>query len=237
MLRRTVFIAGVILVFASIAATASAQPRGGMFGGPFGGGSSAMILGMPEVQTELNLNDDQKTQITTLISETREKMRASIGQINFQEMQDLSQEERQKRFDEIRKKAEEASKGVDEKVNKLLDAKQVERLKQLQLQREGASALNRPEVIQKLALTDDQQAKIKKIQADGMAAARPNFDPNQTPEERQANMKKIRDQIEKVQKDCLAVLNDDQMLDWTNMCGKTFKFPAFGRGNRPAPQQ
>ena len=45
----------------------------------------------------------------------------------------------------------------------------------------------------------------------------------------------MREQFEKAQKDCFAVLNDDQMLDWTNMCGKTFKFPErqrSGRGNR-----
>ena len=53
-------------------------------------------------------------------------------------------------------------------------------------------------------------------------------------------MKKVQDQVQKAQKESLAVLNDDQMLDWTNMCGKTFKFPerpAFGgRGNRQPPQ-
>ena len=70
MLRRNVFIAGVILVLGSIAVTASAQgPGGGMCGGMRGGGSSAMLLGIPEVQKELNLNDDQKKQIDTLLAE------------------------------------------------------------------------------------------------------------------------------------------------------------------------
>ena len=47
----------------------------------------------------------------------------------------------------------------------------------------------------------------------------------------------MREQFEKAQKESLAVLNDDQMLDWTNMCGKTFKFPerpGIRRGNRRA---
>ena len=41
----------------------------------------------------------------------------------------------------------------------------------------------------------------------------------------------MQERFEKVQKECLAVLNDDQMLDWTNLCGKAFKFP---NGNRSA---
>jgi hypothetical protein len=205
---------------------------GGMFGG---GGSSSMLLAIPEVQKELNITDDQKADITALTADVREKMRASFGQINFQEMQDLSQEERQKRFDEMRKKGEEVMKGVDAKVGKILDATQAERLNQLWLQRLGAAALTRPEVIQKLGLTEDQQAKIKKIQADARPTGRGGFDPNQSQEERQAAFQKMRNQMEKAQKDSLAVLTDDQMLDWTTMCGKTFKFPA-GRGPGRGPQ-
>ena len=144
----------------------------------------------------------------------------------------------------MRKKFEESGKEIDEKVGKILDAKQVERLHQLQLQREGAMALSRPDVIKKLNLSEEQQAKIKKIQEDARPTGRAGFDPNQSNEDRQAAFKKMREQFEKAQKDCFAVLNDDQMLDWTNMCGKTFKFPerqGFRRGNRqgtpPNPQQ
>jgi hypothetical protein len=227
---------------------ASAQPgqggpggpgggMGGFFGGGVSRGISAMLLAMPEVQTELSLTDDQKKKIEDLGQDVRDKARASFGNINFQELQNMTDEERQKKFEEMRKKAEDVTKGLDEKISGILDAKQSERLKQLQLQREGAMALTRAEIAKKLALTEEQQAKIKKLVED----ARPTnttrfFDPNQTPEERQAARKKMQDQIEKVQKDCLAVLTDDQMLDWTNMCGKTFKFPErqprFG-GNRP----
>ena len=197
-----------------------------------------MLLGMPEVQKELNLNDDQKKDIDTLLEDSFGKMRAS-----FQGMRDLSQEEREKRMDEMRKKFEEAGKEVDEKVGKILDAKQAERLHQLQLQREGAMALSRPEVIKKLDFSEEQQAKIKKIQEDARPTGRGGFDRNQSDEERQAARKKMREQFETAQKECFAVLSDDQMLDWTNMCGKTFKFPegqGFRRGgnrqNTPPPQ-
>jgi hypothetical protein len=191
------------------------------------GGSSVMLLRIPEVQKELSLSDEQTDQISALL----EKARASRGQINFQDLQDLSADEREK----LRKKFEESGKELDEKVGKILQSKQVERLHQLQLQREGATALNRPEVIQKLALSEEQQAKIKKILDDARPTGRAGFDRNRSDEDRQAAFKKMREQFDKAQKECLAVLNDDQMLDWTNMCGKTFKFPAspgFRRGNR-----
>jgi Spy/CpxP family protein refolding chaperone len=231
MLRRNAFIAGAILMVGAIAVPASAQgPRGGMYRG----GSSAMLLGIPEVQKELNLSDEQKTQIDALLADAR----ASLGQLNFQELRNLSADEREKRLGEMRKKFEEAGKAFDEKAGKILDAKQVERLHQLQLQREGAMALSRPEVIQKLGLSEEQQAKIKKIQEDARPTGRGGFDPNQSEEERQAARTKMREKFANAQKDCLAVLNDDQMLDWTNMCGKAFKFPERQgprRGNRQGP--
>ena len=161
MLRRVVLIAGVVAVLGSVAATASAQ---GFRGGMSGRGAGAMLLAMPEVQKELNLNDDQAKQVNTLLTDTREKLQSSFGRINFQELQNLSDEERQQRFNEMRKKAEEVTKGIDEKINQILDAKQTQRLSQLQLQREGAMALARPEVAKKLNLTEEQQAKIKQIQ-------------------------------------------------------------------------
>jgi hypothetical protein len=238
MLRRIVFFAGLIVVLAAMAMPAAAQPGPGG-GGMFGGGSGAMLLGIAEVQTELGLTSDQKTEVTTLLTDAREKMRATFGQTNRQELQGLSQEERQKRFDEMRKKAEEANKGLDEKITKILKPEQSTRFKQLQFQRQGARALTTADVIAKLKISDDQGTKIKKILADARpTGGRAAFDPNQTAEERQANMKKMREQMEKAQKECFAVLSDDQMLDWTNMCGKTFKFPEFqGRGPRNPPAQ
>jgi hypothetical protein len=222
----------MLLILVSLAVAASAQ-------GPFGrgGGSSAMLLGIPEVQKELNLNDDQTKQITTLLTDAREKMRASFGQVNFQELQTLSADEREKRIGEMRKKFEESAKGIDEKLGTILEAKQAQRLKELQYQRDGANALTRDDVAKKIGLSPDQAAKIKKI-LEGARPAMGAFGPNQSNEDRQAMFQKMRAQFEKAQKECFAVLNDDQMLDWTNLCGKTFKFPerqGFRGGNRPAP--
>jgi Spy/CpxP family protein refolding chaperone len=235
---RKILIAGVALVAACFAMTALAQGPGGRgFGRGPGGGSGAMLLMMQEVQKELKITDEQKAKLEALGKEVGEKFRASFDRNAFQDFQNLSNEEREKRIAEMRKKMEGVTKEVDEKLTKILDAKQIERLKQLQLQREGAMALTRPEVVKKLGLSEEQQAKIKKIQEDARPKDRPRFDPNQSDEERQAAFKKMREKFEQAQKDCLAVLSDEQMLDWTEMCGKEFKFPErqFG-GNRRGPR-
>ena len=55
------------------------------------------------------------------------------------------------------------------------------------------------------------------------------FSPDASPEERQAAFAKMQESRAKALKDTLAVLNDDQLLDWTQLTGKEFKFPQ-GRG-------
>ena len=249
MVRRNLFVTGMILVLGLTAATVSAQGLG-MLGGLFGGGGlpggglNLMLLRMPEVQTELKLTEQQKTDLTAMTTEVGQKLRDSLGQIDFQGLMNASQEERQKMMDDMRKKLEEGTKGIDDKVTTILNKTQADRLHELVLQSLGALALTRPEVSKGLGLSADQLAKITKIQADARPKL-PTMDQNQDPQAMrtamQAAMQNMQGQAKKAQQDCLNVLTDDQMLTWTNMCGKTFKFPAnggFGQGMRGGqPQQ
>lgn len=197
--------------------------RGGFgFGGPLGGGpgggmgSSAMLLGIAEVQKELGIADAQKKRLDDWLGESMEQMRASFGTINFQELQSLTDEEREKRFAVAREKAAEAAKKGDEQLAKMLDGKQLDRLKQLRLQRDGVSALTRPEIAKSLKLTDEQQDKLGKIQADVPFFAPP-------------------DQRQKQQADALAVLTSDQKKKWITLTGPEFKFPESGFGGFGPP--
>ncbi len=188
------------------------------FGGPMGPGampmSHVMLVMAPEVQTELALTDAQKKQVGDLQGELQEQMRAAFSGVNFQELGSLSEEERNKRFAEMRTKSEASTKLLDEKLNKALEAKQVARLKQLTLQRDVIAALNGAEVAKQLKLTEDQQAKLREVAAQGF----PPFGP---PEARQ-----------KAQAEALAVLNEAQQKQWNNLTGKSFTFPEpqFGPG-------
>ena len=66
-------------------------------------------------------------------------------------MQDLSQEERQAKMQAMQE-------DMLKKLGEILLPKQLERLKQIQLQVEGAMALSNPDVVKALNITDDQQA-------------------------------------------------------------------------------
>ncbi len=244
---RSCFLSGLVL--ALVATVSYAQPPGGGAGrgGFFGGGGfgqmrmpASMLLMMPEVQTELKVTDEQKTKMDEIRTDVQKDVQAAFSGIDFQAIRDMSQEERDKKMAELRTKGEELGKQVDAKIEKVLDADQMKRLKQLQLQREGAAAFSRPEVATQLKLTDDQKKKIKSIQDAVGTAARAAFNPDSTPEERQAARTKMQESRTKTLKDIKAVLTDDQLVEWTELTGKEFKFPqgfgGFGGRNRPQPK-
>jgi hypothetical protein len=201
-MKRYVLVASALAI-ALGASTAFAQ-RGG-----FGGGSSpAALLAIPEVQKELSVTEAQK-----------EKLQALRGERG--DTQNLSREERQKRFEELAKKAEETIKTV-------LDEKQQKRLAELRIQREGAAALARAEVAEKVGLDAAQKDKVKKIQADNTPATRANFQ-NATPEERQKLIAEARERREKTNKELLAVLTSAQKESFEKLQGTKFTFPEVRR--------
>ena len=169
--------------------------------------SNVMLIAAPEVQTELALTDAQKQRVGELQGEMQEQMRASFSGVNFQELGSLSEEERDKRFADMRTKSEAAMKQLDEKLNQGLDAKQITRLKQLALQRDVIAALNRPDVTKQLKLSKDQETKLRDIAGQGF----PPFGPPDARPQAQA--------------DALAVLNETQKKQWTDLTGKSFTFP------------
>src|SRR5271166_3804020 len=95
------------LVLAFVATMSFAQPPGGGFGG-FGAMRmpAGMLLGMPEVQKELDLTDAQKTKVEDLRSEMRDDFQSAMSGFDFQALRDMSQEERDKKMTEIRAKSE-----------------------------------------------------------------------------------------------------------------------------------
>lgn len=166
-----------------------------------------MLLRMPEVRKELGTSDKQNKLIDELIADVQKQFQASFAGIDFQGLQDLDPKERQKRFDDARKKSEETGKKAEERLKPILDDKQWVRLNQLQIQRQGVAALSRPEIVKQLGLSDDQQRKIRDLSQDRFGPAR-----------------------EKALTDAVALLTVDQKAKWQELKGKEFKFPAFGFG-------
>ena len=239
MLRRTCL--GMI-VLALAVQMASAQEREGRGrGGPGGFGfgrrggpeSGTMLLGLREVREELKTTPEQNKQL----QELAEELRGRRGDFNPQDFENLSQEERRERFEKMRSEMEARAKESDEKLAKILDAKQIERLNQLRLQRQGAMALGRPEVGKQLGLSEEQQEKIRTIQREagpggpGGPGGR-NF-AEMSDEERREAITKMREQREKSEADVLAVLSDEQKTKWNELQGEKFEFPRGGFGGGP----
>lgn len=190
---------------------------GGRFGGGMmmgRGGGGLQLLTMKEVQTELKMTQDQIDKATAKQQEMMQQMRDARQ--NGGTPPDPA---------EMQKTQEKA-------VADILNADQLKRFKQLQLQREGVQAFNRKEVAEALKLTDDQKTKIKDIQkkeADDRTAAMQGVDfRNMTPEDRQKLMDKNMEMQKASNDQILAVLTDDQKKTWKDMQGEPFKFPAAG---------
>lgn len=179
-----------------------------------------MLLGIPEVSKELAISETQQKLVAEVLAELQEQMRKAFEGIDFQVLEERSPEERNEPFAELRKKGVENSKKADEKLTKILDAKQLARLSQLRLQREGAAAFSKPEIARQLNLTNDQQEKIRKIQE--------NAGPFMPPDQRLQQQAKL-----------LSLLTDAQKTKWAELKGKDFTFPeaqfGFGRGGPGGP--
>jgi len=199
-----------------------AQPPGGRggFGRGMMGGMGAMLLNNKSVQTELKMTQEQVDKI----AETNKQFREDHKE-DFQKMmdQDTSMEDRQALGKKI---ADEATKNV----NKILDADQQKRLKEIQNQQMGVGLLQQEESQKALSLTDDQKDKIKTIQEDMMKEVREmmqgggGFDPE--------NMKKMQGLRKEAMSNAMKVLNEKQQASVKEMLGKPFEMQGFGGGFR-----
>jgi Spy/CpxP family protein refolding chaperone len=240
-------------VIAALALAANLQAQGpggpggrGVFGGMgMGGGGYLGLLRNEKVQKEIELVADQKEKIEKLAKETNDARREKMG-----DMSKLSREEMQKKWAEVGKEMQEEAAKTQKKVEEILLPHQVERLKQIQLQSMlqfgPGMALANPDVVKGLALTDDQQAKIKSINEETMKAMsemRPGGGRPATDEEREKRQK-ARDEFDTKRKESntklLDVLTAEQKDKLEKMKGEKFDLSSLrpagpggqGGGNR-----
>ena len=219
-MKRQTFLSAVLAaaVVLSIAGPSSAQQQGqGRRRGGFGGGGALQLLNIAEVQTELKL---QPAQIELLKAVGGERLdRAAL--------QNLSQEERTKLF--ATRRAEQ-----DKKIAEILDAKQMARLKQLEIQQAGLHGVTQMTTAEALKLTADQKSKIDAILMSEREANRGLFGGNNgqrpTAEERQALFTKLREARTANDLKIAAILTDPQKKSFEAMKGAEFKFPERRRG-------
>jgi Spy/CpxP family protein refolding chaperone len=183
--------------------------RGQGFGRMMGMGMSGMLLERPDVQRELNLTEQQKTQIRQM----QEAMRAA-----WQEMRNLPPQERRQKMEELRQKND---------PTKVLNESQKKRLREIELQAMGPIAFLQPEVADELKLTQEQRSRLQGIVMQQMQQLREQFQGGGFGQGQGAqNFQQIREQMEK---QMLEVLTPAQREKWQQMQGKPFQF----EGGRP----
>jgi Spy/CpxP family protein refolding chaperone len=242
--RCTWFLVSAAMVLALGANLSVAQPPGGGGfrgrgpggpGGPggfFGGGGTFGLIQRQEVQQELELSDDQQSELRTLGETIGGEIRNEM-QGMFEGMRDLSDEERQAKFAEIRTRFEEINKDAETRIQKVLMPHQFDRLKQIdvqsKLQNGGASALSEGELADTLGLTEAQRDQLR--------------------EKQEEVQKDLNDKIAQLRLDArkqlLEVLTPEQRAKLEGMMGSEFALPdpqfgppggrggrGFGRGGR-----
>ena len=204
------------------------------FGGFMGGGGDGLgpILGSPEVAKELELSEEQIADIKKM----GEEMRAQRGE-DRPNFRDMSEEDRTKALEEMRKRGEEQAKVVRGKLEKILLPHQFERLEQINLQMQGVGALNNAETAAKLGLTEEQKQKISEVVRTNMESMRERMGQMRDAfqgGDRAAAMEKMTALRKESDGKVLAVLNDEQRKKYEEMKGKPFEMPRprFGGGTR-----
>lgn len=207
--------------------------RGG-FGGGFGGlDRRTLLTRFDQVQKELKVTEAQKEQIEKLSEADREQMREL-----FSSLRDLNEEDREKRFAELRKRGEE----FEKKLLAILKPDQAQRLNEIFVQVRGVRALLDEQVAKELELTQGQKDKIAKAFEPG---ERPDFSAlrDLSDEERRQRFEQMRERMEaerkKSEEQAVAVLNEVQKELWQLMQGEEFELDmraGFGRfGGRRGP--
>jgi hypothetical protein len=191
---------------------------------------------MPEVQTELKIDAAQKELLQQINQENREKMRALFQQGGFGRPGQGGAPDPAAR-EEFQKKMAAMQADQTKQIGEVLDAKQLARLKQLSIQRDGTRALSRPEVQDQLKLSADQRQRLTTAfnsEREAMQAVFQGFRPQdgQPPsQEQQAEFgKKIQSARASAEASALAVLTDAQKSQFKALQGAPFKFPEGGFG-------
>jgi Spy/CpxP family protein refolding chaperone len=209
------------------------RPRGGFGMGGMGmmGGSPAQLWGMllrsEKVQKELELLDDQKTKLAEIGEKAAARMREAFS--GMQGLGDMSAEERQAKFAEMRKTAAAQAKELQKEIEGVLLPHQIDRLKQIALQLQGVRALNDPQVQKALGLTADQVDKIRSLQQGEFEKMRSMMSGMRdlSDQERREKMQEARKQMEEARKNTeeqiMGVLTADQKAKFDKLKGPKFE--------------
>ncbi|TWU56494.1 hypothetical protein Poly51_24050 [Rubripirellula tenax] len=203
------------------------RPGGGGGGGGMGGDPTFTLLRVDEVRTELEISPDQEEALKKL----GEQMRPTRPEgVDFRSM---SEEDRTKFFAKMQKESSEKMAEMKLQLDEVLFPEQMERLKEISLQAQGAQALGDPEVVSELKISDTQKKELDEVRESlreemttKMRELFSNRDGNSDMREQMTKMRS--DMDEKI----FAVLTPAQKTQFEEMKGEKFDLPdgALGGG-------
>ncbi len=192
------------------------------FGATAGASCRMALLTQMEVQRDLGLTRDQLKKLT----EAQGRQQKNVQRLMTQAPLGAGVAS-----DTFLKKIEELHADAEKAVDDVLTEAQSKRLKEIVLQQRGPLALSDPEVAEALKLTDDQQDKVRSIEADAagqmqQATAKVMETFPQGAAAFRA-MQQLPKQIEALQKETgkrlLDVLTDEQKAKWKDLMGKPLR--------------
>jgi hypothetical protein len=225
-------VVAVTCVLVVLAASASAQQRGGR-GFGFGGRSQSLVglAAQESVQKDLGLSADVVSKIGPLNDEYR-AAREKEGVQFPMGLRDLPEAERNAKTEEYNKKVA----AVDAKLNTeftpklqaIVGADAVKRLKQIQIQSQGADAFTNADVVAQLKLTDEQKKKLADLNTEYQAKQRELFGSG-AGDQLGAKLRELRaEQTTKAE----ALLTAEQKTAYTALKGKAFDVSTLSFGGR-----
>jgi serine/threonine protein kinase len=168
------------------------------------------------VQKDLGLSPEQIEKVREMSADWFHKS----GPL-FSTLRQLDPEGRRKRFKEMTRDAEQGLAG-------LLTPDQLDRLRQIALQKRGPQALGEAEVARALGLTEAQKKRIQTILAEDRRGMPPQPDPGGPPGKGRGPGPGPHDQA--LRDRLLAVLTVQQRTQWDKMTGKPFQGETCPRG-------
>jgi hypothetical protein len=119
------------------------------------------LLQAAKVKQELKITDDQSSKLAKVANKYDQEAASKLGSV---QLQGLSGQQKVGKEQEVREAGDQLIESSRKEVSSILNPDQLNRLKQILLQVNGAEALQDKEVAKQVGITPEESAKIEKIQ-------------------------------------------------------------------------
>jgi hypothetical protein len=119
------------------------------------------LLQTAKVKQELKITDDQSSKLAKVANKYDQEAASKLGSV---QLQGLSGQQKVGKEQEVREAGDQLIESSRKEVSSILNPDQLNRLKQILLQVNGAEALQDKEVAKQVGITPEESAKIEKIQ-------------------------------------------------------------------------